>query len=71
MGNYMNPIPSVDDKPVSRKYYMSFTFEEPVTHEEAVEGINNLLSENKGKVSNGWIKMGEKPTMRYALSQNE
>lgn len=71
MSRYKNPIPNIDDKPVAKKYYIAFTFEERVTKEEATEGINNLIAENGGKVSENWVGMGEYPTIRYALPQKQ
>lgn len=67
---YKNPIPSVDDEQVSKKYSLVFTFHENVTIEEATGGINQLLEENGGKIRQEWIHMGEPKEMRYALPQN-
>lgn len=68
--NYKNPIPSVDDECVSKIYSMSFTFDEKVTLEEAVEGINELLSEHGGKIPPAWVRMGEPKSIRFAKKQS-
>lgn len=67
---YKNPIPSVDDEYVSRKYTITFSFGDPVSLDEAVEGINDLLSHNGGKVSRKWVKIGEPKNIRYTLPQD-
>ena len=54
MGKYKNPIPSIEDELVSRKYTIGFTFDETVTLEEAAEGINSLIAENGGKIPRTW-----------------
>ena len=66
---YKNPIPSVNDKRQSKRYSICFNFEEEVTLEEAVAGINDLLKENGGVIPEGWVEMGSPITTRYALPQ--
>jgi len=50
MRKYKNPVPSVDDEYVSKKYSILFTFEEDVTQDEAINGINELIAQNNGKI---------------------
>lgn len=70
MGKYKNPMPSIEDELVSRKYTVGFTFVENATLDEAVEGINNLIAEHGGKIPRSWIKMGEPRGIRYHKPQN-
>ena len=44
---YINPIPSPDDEPQSRTIMIPFTFQDPVTKEEAAESINEWFKENR------------------------
>jgi hypothetical protein len=67
---YKNPVPSVEDEYVSKKYSITFTFEEGATPEEAVSGINNLITKNGGMIPKEWVRMGEPRAIRYSLPQN-
>lgn len=69
MEKYKNPIPHVDDEDQSRHYYASFYFEEPVTREEAMHGINNVIAENGGKMPQGFVRMGQPKSIRFKLPQ--
>lgn len=66
---YKNPVPMLLDRPVSKKCYISFSFEEYVTAEEAAESISHFIEEEyKGKIPAQWIKL-DKPT--YSVSEEE
>lgn len=67
---YKNPIPSLDDKFVSKRWGMCFTFPETVTKEEALRGIQELIEENNGKIPPAWLHMGEPHGIRFAEPQN-
>lgn len=67
---YKNPIPSLDDEDVSKKYYISFTFNEYVSHDDAVKGINDLIKQNGGTIPREWIRMGEPSHLRLSDSAN-
>lgn len=67
---YKNPVPSLDDKYVSKKYSMTFTFPEEVDRDEAAEGIQRVLDENGGRIKPEWVHMGEPKTLRLAAPQN-
>ena len=54
---YKNPSPSVDDEYEGRYYSAGFTFEKDVTKEEAMRGINNVISENGGKLPDDFVHM--------------
>ena len=60
MKKFINPIPRVDAPDLSSKYYVLFDFKECVSKEDAVNGINDVLKKNKGKIYAGWLKAGEK-----------
>ena len=47
---YKNPIPSLDDETVGKEFFIRFTFEDYVSIKEAVEGINQYLENNNGKI---------------------
>lgn len=67
--SYKNPIPHVDDERASKQYSLVFTFETPVTKEEATRGINELIKENGGTIPMDWIKAGEPCGMKHVLPQ--
>lgn len=67
---YKNPIPSLNDERVSKTYSVVFNFQKNVSQQEAAEGINRLLQEHEGKITNEWVRMGEPIEMRYTLPQN-
>jgi hypothetical protein len=71
MSKYKNPIPHVDDEYESKHYFAGFTFEEPVTKEEAMQGINNVIAENGGKLPDNFVSMGRSRSMRFTLPQNK
>jgi hypothetical protein len=60
----VNPIPSLDDVEVSRKFHIGFTFDECVSLEEAVISINNLLKQNGSVIPKRWVKFGDKSRKR-------
>lgn len=57
MREYKNPIPSLDDERVSKEFILKFEFDNYVTKEEAVEGINHIIQENGGKIDEKWLAM--------------
>lgn len=63
---YKNPIPSIDDVMLCKKFYISktFTFDENVTLEEAAKGIGRLIQENGGEIPVDWIGFADRPTTR-------
>lgn len=66
--SYKNPIPSLDDKEVSKDFWIGFAFKEYLTKDEALEGINNVLKELMPIESN-IIHMGYPRCMRMAEKQ--
>lgn len=66
--SYKNPIPSVDDKEVSKDFWIGFTFKEYLTRDEALEGINNVLKELM-PVDSKIIHMGYPRCMRMSEKQ--
>lgn len=67
---YKNPKPSVDDEHISKTYSLTFNFEEEVSLDEAVTGINELIKENDGKILKSWLKIGSNKKIRFALNQD-
>nr|DAS52330.1 MAG TPA: hypothetical protein [Caudoviricetes sp.] len=57
MSKYINPIPSLDDERVSKEFIVKFKFKDYATKEEAIEGINNAIQENDGKIDEKWVEM--------------
>lgn len=43
---YQNPVPDMDDEPQSRSVQLVFTFEQPVTRDEAAENLNEWFKRN-------------------------
>ena len=66
---YKNPIPSLDDQYQSKKVFICFDFESPVTQEEAARGLTELIAENGGKIPKEWIKFGDNKNIRYHKGQ--
>lgn len=68
-GGYKNPVPSLDDKYVSRNWGVSFTFPDFVDRDEAVAGIQGLLDENGGNIPPEWICIGKPKYLLLAEPQ--
>lgn len=47
---YRNPKPSLDDESVGKEFLIRFSFDDYLTIEEAVNGINQFLHKNSGKI---------------------
>lgn len=45
MEKYINPIPNLDDELVSKDYCVCFKFQEYVSRQEALEAINQYITE--------------------------
>lgn len=63
---YKNPVPSIDDVMLCKKFYISktFTFNENVTLKEAAKGIGRLIQENEGEIPADWIGFADRPKVR-------
>lgn len=63
---YKNPVPSIDDVMLCKKFYISktFTFNENVTLKEAAKGIGRLIQENEGEIPADWIGFVDRPKAR-------
>ena len=63
---YKNPVPSIDDVMLCKKFYISktFTFNENVTLKEAAKGIGRLIQENEGEIPADWIGFADRPKAR-------
>ena len=63
---YKNPVPSIDDVMLCKKFYISktFTFNENVTLKEAAKGIGRLIQENEGEIPANWIGFADRPKAR-------
>ena len=63
---YKNPVPSIDDVMLCKKFYVSktFTFNENVTLKEAAKGIGRLIKENEGEIPADWIGFADRPKVR-------
>ena len=57
---WKNPIPQLDPDFEAKEYSIVFKFQEYVTPEEAVEGINNMIATNGGKIKKEWLHPREK-----------
>lgn len=66
---YKNPIPNVDDEDTSKRFSITFEFEEEITRTEAARGITNLIKEKDGVIPSLWVKIGEPKSVRYASHQ--
>ncbi len=64
--SYKNPIPSVDDVDVAKRFFVSpiFSFNEHMTIEEAAHGISELIRQNNGKIPAEWVKFADAPGIR-------
>lgn len=65
--SYKNPIPSLDDKYVSKVYCITFNFEIEVTQDEATEAINAFIAEEyDGKIPKEWVRAGKNKILRLS-----
>lgn len=53
---YKNPKPSLDDEHVGKEFLIRFSFEDYLSMEEAVNGINHFLQKNNGKIDKKWVR---------------
>lgn len=63
---YKNPIPSIDDVRVARKFIIvpTFVFDEEISLKEAAEGIEHMIRDNGGKIPLDWLQFAEKPQIK-------
>lgn len=63
---YKNPIPSLDDVRVAKKFVIvpTFTFDEEISLEEAAKGIEQMIKSNDGRIPLEWIQFAEKPRVK-------
>lgn len=55
MGKYINPIPTVDLTGKNIIIRPIFSYDEPLTLEEASKGINRIIEEKGGKIPVEWL----------------
>ena len=69
--SYKNPIPSVDDVDVAKRFFVSpiFSFNEHMTIEEAAHGISELIRQNNGEIPVEWIKFADAPGIRRTFGK--
>lgn len=53
---YRNPKPSLDNEPVGKEFLIQFSSDDYLTIEEAVNGINQFLQKNSGKIDKKWVR---------------
>ena len=63
---YKNPKPSLDDESVGKEFLIRFSFNDYLTIEEAVNGINQFLHKNSGKIDKKWVKFAGNIRLRLA-----
>lgn len=64
---YQNPVPDVDDESQSRSVQVMFTFEQPVTREEAAENLNKWFKRNT--LTGDMVQLMGPVGMRYKQRQ--
>lgn len=53
---YKNLKPSLDDEAVGKEFLIRFSFNDYLTIEESVNGINQFLQKNSGKIDKKWVR---------------
>lgn len=69
MGEYKNPVPSIDDEQVGKEFLIRFTFEDYVSMKEAVEGINQYLQKHNGIINEKSVRFAGDVKLRLAAPE--